>query len=150
MELNNVKTAAILAAYNAAIVDYGVTGFEPIEHAKSKSAAIEKLEALCDAGQLSVTLNDAGDIIVADATPEAPEAPTHNADWLNVGDGKGAVTFNGFRYASDAWLKANARGTAARETYRDMRKLANKGHRLNSDGKVVDSEGNVGKTYTRR
>jgi hypothetical protein len=40
------------------------------------------------------------------------------------GDGKGEVAKSGFRYGSEGWLKANPRGTSAREAYRKARRKA--------------------------
>lgn len=53
------------------------------------------------------------------------------------GDGKGAIAPSGFVYGSDAWLRANPRGTVAREEYRKNRKLAARKLRKTKAGAIV-------------
>jgi len=66
----NMTVAAIVDLYNGAIDDYGVNGFQPVDRFKSKAHAIERLEALCNAGNLAVTF-DGDSAVIVDAMQNA-------------------------------------------------------------------------------
>lgn len=145
-----LSTASLLSLHNEAIAEFGAPhGFDVVAKFGSKAKAVAAIEALCAAGNLAVSF-DSGAAVIVDATPEdtgerlgdevyyadgtseyideaEAEAEADEADEVQAvayGDGKGKVRAWGFALGSDEWLKANPRGTVAREQYRTARRKA--------------------------
>ncbi len=142
--LASLTLSALVTLHNDAIDAYGAPdGMKAVGGFKSKSAAIERIEKLCEHGNLAVMF-DGDSAVIVDATPiadelfadeiDADETPTGDdadadddaavAPVVVLGDAKGAIAPSGFIRASDVWLKGHARGTSEREAYRKARRHA--------------------------
>lgn len=117
--LATLSLASLVALHNTAIVDYAPEGFGEVVKFNSKAKAVAAIEALCEAGNLAVSF-DGDNAVIVDAMEAAPEA----GEVVALGDGKGKVRAWGVALGSDEWLKANPRGTEAREAYRKERRKA--------------------------
>lgn len=139
-QLSALTASALISLYNSGVEDYNPAGYSVVSGFKSKSKAIEAIEAMCEAGSLAVAF-DGDSAVIVDATPpnmpddeegdDAGEGDDEEGgdeeggdDAAAHGDGKGEIAKSGFRYGSEAWLKANPRGTEAREAYRKARRKA--------------------------
>lgn len=95
----NMTVANIVDLYNSAIEDYGVNGFKPVDRFKSKAHAIERLEALCVAGNLAMTY-DGDKAVIVDDTPVA--ASDEDASDEDASDEAAAIIAEATQNASDA------------------------------------------------
>jgi hypothetical protein len=121
--LATLSLASLVALHNNAIVEFGAPeGFGEVAKFNSKAKAVAAIEALCEAGNMAVSFEGDSAVIIdaSEAADDAPEA----AEIVALGDGKGKVRAWGVALGSDEWLKANPRGTEAREAYRKERRKA--------------------------
>ena len=81
----NLTVAAIAELYNGAIDDYGVNGFDPVDRFKSKAHAIERLESLCNVGNLAVTF-DGDNAVIVDATSDDATSDDATSDDATCND----------------------------------------------------------------